>query len=122
MLTLMSPGVAISIMEQLHSFLFPKTISGFPVLISLSHWIITSYKIFTSSFSTRRSGACSYHFFASFQVVFLTQFPMNYPWNIIGASLVLLLCQRFTQYEILFHFSCYTFYKVVVGLFYLSCV
>ena len=27
-----------------------------------------------------------------------------------------------SQYEILFHFSCHTFYKVVIGLFYQSCV
>ena len=56
-LTLMSPGIVISIMAQLLSFNY-----GFLALISLSHWIITSHKIFTSSFSTTPSGACSYHF------------------------------------------------------------
>ena len=35
-------------------------------------------------------------FFTSFQVVFPTQFPMNYSCNIIVPSLVLLLCQLFT--------------------------
>ena len=61
-LTHISPGIAISIIAQLLSFLFTTTIFGFLVLISLSHWIMTSYKIFTSSFSTASSGACSYHF------------------------------------------------------------
>ena len=35
-------------------------------------------------------------FFTSFQVLFPTQFPMNYSCNIIVPSLVLLLCQLFT--------------------------
>ena len=61
-LTLMSPGVGISIMAQLLSFLFTATTSGFLALISLSHWLITSHKIFTSSFLTAPSGACSYHY------------------------------------------------------------
>ena len=49
---------------------------------------------------------------------------MNYSWNIIVPSctpFVGTFCIR-SQYEILFHFSCHTFYKVVIGLFYLSCV
>ena len=44
-LTLMSQGIAISIMAQLPSFLFTTTISGFLALISLSHWIITSQAV-----------------------------------------------------------------------------
>ena len=43
-LTLMSPGIAISIMAQLLSFLFTKTLSGFLALIFVSHWIISSHK------------------------------------------------------------------------------
>ena len=69
-LTLMSPHVAISIMAQLLSFLFTTTISGFLALISLSHWIITSHKIFTSSFSTTSSGGCSYHFLPFIRLYF----------------------------------------------------
>ena len=57
-LILMSLGMAISIMAQLLSFLFTTTISGFLALISLSHWIITTQKIFTSSFSATPSGTC----------------------------------------------------------------
>ena len=65
-LTLMSLGIAISIMAQLFPFLFTTTISGSLVLISQSHWIITSHKIFTSSFSATSSRACSYHFLLHF--------------------------------------------------------
>ena len=68
-LTLMSPGIVISIMAQLLSFNY-----GFLALISLSHWIITSHKIFTSSFSTTPSGACSYHF----SLLFRLYFPHNF--------------------------------------------
>ena len=68
-LTLMSPHVAISIMAQLLSFLFTTTISGFLALICLSLWIITSHKIFTSSFSTS-SGGCSYHFLPFIRLYF----------------------------------------------------
>ena len=57
-LTLMSPVIGISIMAQLLSFLFTTTICGFRALISLSHWIITFHKIFSSAFSTTPSGAC----------------------------------------------------------------
>ena len=96
LLTLMSPGVAISNMAQLFSFLFTTTISGFLALISLSHWIITSYKIFTSSFFINTFWSMFILFFTSLQVVFSTQFPMNYTCNIIVPSLVLLLCQLFT--------------------------
>ena len=73
-LTLMSPGIALSIMAQLLSFLFTTAISGFLALISLSQWIITSHKIFTSSFSTTPSGACSYHFSLHFRLYF----PRNF--------------------------------------------
>ena len=73
-LTLMSTGTAISIMAQLHSLLFTTTTSGFLDLISLSHWIITSHKIFTSSFSTTPSGACSYHF----SLLIRFYFPQNF--------------------------------------------
>ena len=96
LLTLMSPGIAISIMAQLFSFLFTTSISSFLPLISLWHWIITFHKIFTTSFSTAPSGAWSYHFFAAFQVTFPTQCTTNYSFNIIVPSLVLLLCQLFT--------------------------
>ena len=122
-LTLMSPCIVISIMAQLLSFSFTRTISDFLALISLSHWIITSYKIFTSSFSTTPSRACSYHF----SLLFRLYFPHNFQWTILATLLRLLLysfcanCSH-SQYEILFHFSCHTFYKVVIGLFYLSCV
>ena len=65
-LTLMSLGIAISIMAQLFPFLFTTTISGSLASISQSHWIITSHKIFTSSFSATSSRACSYHFLLHF--------------------------------------------------------
>ena len=111
-LTLMSPGIVISIMAQLLSFSFTRTISDFLVLIFLSHWIITSYKIFTSSFSTTPSRACSYHF--------LLLFLQHY--RAISCILFVPTFHIHSQYEILFNFSCHTFYKVVIGLFYLSCV
>ena len=86
-LTLMSTGTAISIMAQLHSLLFTTTTSGFLDLISLSHWIITSHKIFTSSFSTTPSGACSYHF----SLLIRFYFPQNFQWTILATLLWLLL-------------------------------
>ena len=43
LLTLMSPGIAISHMVQLLSLILTTTISGFFTLISLSDWIITSH-------------------------------------------------------------------------------
>ena len=58
-LTPISPVITISIMALLFSLLFTATISGFLILISLSHWIITSQKIFTSLFSTTPSAASS---------------------------------------------------------------
>ena len=70
-LTLMSQGKAISIMVQLFSFLFTTIISDFLAMISLSHWIITSHKLFTFLFSTKPSGACSYYFSLHFRLYFL---------------------------------------------------
>ena len=94
-LTLMSPVIGISIMAQPLSFLFTTTICGFRALISLSHWIITSHKIFSSAFQ-RHLLEHVHTIFTAFQVVFLTQFPMNYSCNIIMPSLALLLCKCFT--------------------------
>ena len=79
-LTLVSPDITISIMPRLLSFLsflFTAAISGFLPLISQSHWIITSHKIFTFSFSTTPSGACSYHFSPFFRLYFSHNFPHN---------------------------------------------
>ena len=112
----MSPGIAISMTQPL-SFLFTATIFDFIALITvtLDHNILQNpqFFIFNSTF-----WMMFIPFFASFQVVFLTQFPMNNSCNIIMPSLVLLLC----QHEIFFHFPCHVFCKVVIGLFYLSCV
>ena len=58
----------------MNSFLFIRTISGFLALISLSHWIITSHKILTSSFSATPYRACSYHF----SLLFRLYFPHNF--------------------------------------------
>ena len=76
LLTLMSPGLAISVMAQLFSFLFTTVISGFLSLISVTlyHEIITSHKIFTSSFSATPSGVFSYHF----SLLFRLHFPYNF--------------------------------------------
>ena len=103
-LTLMSPGIAISIMAQLLSFLFTTTISGFLALISLSHWIITSHKILTSSFLTTPSRACSYRF----QVVFPTPisnelFLQHY--RVFSCTPFVPTFHIRSQYEILFHLS-----------------
>ena len=76
-------------MAPLLSFLFTTTMSGFFTLTSLSHWIITSCKIFNNTF-----WSMFIPFFACFQFVFLTQFLVNYSCNIVP-SLVLLLCQLF---------------------------
>ena len=73
-LTLMSPGIALSIIAQLLSFLFTATISGFLALIFLSHWILTSHKIFTFSFSPTPFGACSYHLLLLFRLYFSQNF------------------------------------------------
>ena len=118
-LTLMFPGIEISIMAQLVSFLFTTTISGFLALISLSHWIITSHKISTSSFLTTTLE----HVHTVFKLYFPHQFLMNYSCNIIVPSLVLLLCQLFTfAHNMRYCFTCHTLYKMVIGLFYVSCV
>ena len=123
-LTHMCSGIAISIMAQLPSFLFTRTLSGFLALISLSHWIITSHRIFSSSFSTTPSGACSHHF----SLLFRLYSPHNFQWTIFAflQHYCVFSCTPFvptfhihSQYEISFHFSCHTFYKV---LFYLSSV
>ena len=76
----------------------PLAISGFLALTSLLHWIITSHKIFTSSFLHFQQTFWSMliSFSTSFLVVFIRQFPMNYSCNIIVPSLILLLCQLFT--------------------------
>ena len=95
-LTLMSPGIAIWTMAQLLSFLFTRTISGFIALISLSHWIITSRKIFTYSFSTIPSGACSYYL----SLLFRLYFPHNFQWTILATLLCLFLysfCANFSH-------------------------
>ena len=119
----MSPGIEISIMSQLLSFLFTTTISSFLALISLSHCIITSHKSFTSSFSTTSYGASSYHF----SFLCRLYFPHNFQLQLFLQHYCAFSCTPFvptfhinSQYEILFHFSCNTFYKVLIGLFYLS--
>ena len=64
-------------------------------------------------------------FSTSFLVAFIRQFPVNYSCNIIVPSLVLLLCQLFTfTYNMRYCFSFLVTHskKVVIGLFYLSCV
>ena len=93
MLTLISPGIAISINAQLLSFLFFITISGFLSLIQRDHKIPQNlhFLIFNNTF-----WSMFIPFFTSFQVVFPTPFPMNYSFNITVPSLVLLLCQLFT--------------------------
>ena len=85
----------ISIMAQLLSFILTRTISGFLALISLSHWIITSDKIFTSLFSTTPE-VCSYHF----SLLFRLQFPHNFQWTIFATLSCLLLysfCVNFSH-------------------------
>ena len=76
-------------------FLFTTTISGFlPVIsVTLDHNILQNlhFFIFNNTF-----WSMFIPFFTSFQVVFPTQFPMNYSCNIIVPSLVLLLCRLFT--------------------------
>ena len=90
LLTLMSWGIAMSIMAQLPSFLFSTTISGFLALISvtLDHNIPQNlhFFIFNNTF---------WSMFTPFFNSFPTQFPMKYSCNIIMPSLVLLLSQRF---------------------------
>ena len=115
--TLMSPRIAKSIMIQLVSFLFTKTISGFLALISLSYWITTSHKIVTSSFSTTPR-ACSYHF----SVLIRLHFRHNLQWTIL-ATLPYLLLYSFVptfrirqQYEI-----CFTFHVTHSTKWWLGC-
>ena len=111
-------------MAQLPSFLFTRTLSGFLALTSLSQWIITSHRLFSSSFSTSPYGGCSHHF----SLLFRLYSPHNFQWTIFAflQHYCVFSCTPFvptfhihSQYEISFHFSCHTFYKV---LFYLSCV
>ena len=94
-LTLMSPGTAILIIAQPLPFLFTTTNIWFPCFdlsVRLDHDISQNLhflilnNIFWSMFIP---------FFTSFQVIFPTQFPMNYSCNIILPSPVLLLCQLF---------------------------
>ena len=94
LLTLMSPGIAISIMHNFSRSIHYSNI-WFPCLdlyhIGLNipqnlHLFIFN-NIFWNMFIP---------FFTSFQVAFPTQFPRNYSCNIIVPSLALLLCQLFT--------------------------
>ena len=100
-LTLMSPGIAISIMVQLLSLLFATTISGFLALISvtLDHNIpqnLNSF-IFNNTFWSMFTP-----FLTSFQVESPTQFPMNYSCNIIVPSLVLFAFSHNMRYGFTF--------------------
>ena len=100
------------------------TISGFLPLISLSHLIIKSHKIFTSWCSATPSGACSYHF----SLLFRLHFPYHFQWTILATLPCLLLysyCANFSHSLTIWDIAslfCHTFYKVLVGLFYQSCV
>ena len=119
---LMSPGIRILIMALL-SFLFTATMSASLGLISLSQWIITSQKIFTSPFSTTPSGTCLYHFSLFSGCISHTisnEIFLKHP--AFSCTPFVLTFHIRSQYQINFHFSCHTFYKVVIGLFYLSCV
>ena len=75
-LTLMYPGIAISVMAQPLLFLFTTAISGFPALISftLDHKIPQNLHFFTFI-----NTFCSMFipFFISFQVVFPTYFRIS---------------------------------------------
>ena len=88
--TLVSPGIAISIMIQLRLFLFITTIPGFSV--TLDHNIPQNlhFFIFNNTFQSM-----FIPFFTPYQVVFSTQFPMNYSCNIVVPCLVLLLVVKF---------------------------
>ena len=95
-LTLMSPGIAISIMAQLLSFLFTFNNIRFSCLdlsVTLDHNIPQNIYFFIFS---SISWSMFIPFFNLFQVVFPTQLTMNYSCSIIMPSLVLLLCQLFT--------------------------
>ena len=96
-LTLISPGIAISIMAQLLSLLFTTTISAFLALISirLDHNISQNlhFLIFNNTFWSK-----FIPFFTSFQVVFSKQLPMNYSFNIIVPTLILYsFCAKFSR-------------------------
>ena len=113
-LTLMSPDIPISIMAQLLSFLFTTTISGFLALISVKldhnipqhlHFFIsnnTFWSMFIPFFTRIFNELFLQHYHAFSCIPFGPTFCIH------------------SQYNILFHFSCHTFYKVVIGLFYLS--
>ena len=83
-----SPGIAVSIMAQLLSFLFTRTVYGFLALISLSHWIITSSKIHFQQHLDHVQTI--FHFFSGC----VSHTISNYSCNIMS-SLVLVLCQLF---------------------------
>ena len=61
-------------------------------------------------------------FLTLFQVVFPTQFPLNYFCNITVPSLVLLLCQLFTCAQNIIIISLFLSHILQIGLSYLSCV
>ena len=61
LLTLTSPGTAMSIISALFSFLYTITMSGLLCSITLSVWILKSHSILTSFDSITFSAWCSYH-------------------------------------------------------------
>ena len=77
----MPPGIAISIMAQLLSFLLTPIISGFLALISLSHWIITFF-IFNNTF---------WNIFILFSLLFRLYFPHDFQWTILTTISCLLV-------------------------------
>ena len=111
-------------MTLMNSFLFIRTISGFLALISLSHWIITSHKILTSSFSATPYRAYSYHFHFFSGCISHTisneLFLQHY--RAFSCAPFVPTFHIHSQCEMLLYFPCHTFYRVVIGLFYLSCV
>ena len=121
MLTLISPGIAISINAQLLSFLFFITISGFLPLIQRDHKIPQNlhFLIFNNTFWSMIIPV-----FTSFEIVFPTPFPITIH-STLPCLLLYSYCANFshslTIWDIVSLF-CHTFYKVVDGLFYLSCV
>ena len=111
-------------MAQLLSFLFTTTISSFLALISQSHWIIVSTKSSLHHFQQHLlkhvhtishfcSGCISYTISTE---LFLQHY---HAFSCTPFVLTFYIC---SQWKILFHFSCHTFYRVVIGLFYLSYV
>ena len=113
-----SPGIAVSIMAQLLSFLFTRTVYGFLALISLSHWIITSSKIHFQQHLDHVQTI--FHFF--FRLCFPHNFQLFLQHHVFPCTCFMPTFPILSQYQISFHFSRHTFYKVVIGLFYLSCV